>query len=99
MASLTFKAVAAALLLGSCATAMAANDGQARASQLLSSDPQYRETWQGVVKKEERLPDWVINLTGYSEQMSGVEEDKAKYLVGQLCETQKLHHPASDRRL
>ncbi|WP_277964736.1 inhibitor of vertebrate lysozyme family protein [Pseudomonas sp. RIT-To-2] len=91
MNSVTFKAVAAALLLGCGATAMAANDGQVRVNGLLSSDPQYRETWQGVVKKEERVPDWVLNLTGESEQqMSAVEEDGDKYLVGPLCESQQV---------
>ena len=82
------KTVAAALLLGGSAMAMAANDGQARANELLSSDPQYRETWTKVVKKEERLPEWVMNLSGTSEQMNAVTEDGDKYLVGQLCETQ-----------
>ncbi|MGF6111345.1 inhibitor of vertebrate lysozyme family protein [Pseudomonas frederiksbergensis] len=85
--SVLFKTLAAALLLGGSAMAMAANDGQARANELLSSDPQYRETWTKVVKKEERLPEWVMNLSGTSEQMNAVTEDGDKYLVGQLCET------------
>ncbi|WP_346657186.1 inhibitor of vertebrate lysozyme family protein [Pseudomonas sp. SWRI154] len=88
MMSLSFKGLAAALLLGGSAMAMAANDGQMRVNQLLQADPQYRETWQGVVKKEERLPEWVMNLTGASEQMNAVEEDGDQYLVGPLCETQ-----------
>eukprot|EP01034_Spumella_vulgaris_P007653 gene7653-9751_t len=58
MANLSFKTLAAALLLGGSGLAMAANDGQARANDLLNTDPQYRETWQGVVKQEERLPEW-----------------------------------------
>ncbi|MBV4554288.1 inhibitor of vertebrate lysozyme family protein [Pseudomonas sp. SWRI102] len=86
--SVSFKGLAAALLLGGSAMAMAANDGQMRVNQLLQADPQYRETWQGVVKKEERLPEWVMNLTGASEQMNAVEEDGDQYLVGPLCETQ-----------
>jgi len=89
----TFKAVVVALLLGSGATAMAANDGQVRASDLLSSDPHYRETWQGVVKNEVNVPDWVMNLSGDAEQqMSAVEEEgsKDKYLVGPLCENQQV---------
>ncbi|WP_286953710.1 MULTISPECIES: inhibitor of vertebrate lysozyme family protein [unclassified Pseudomonas] len=82
-------ALAAALLLGSSAGAMAANDGQVRADQLLGSDTKYRETWQKTIKGEERLPDWVINLTGSAqEQMSAVTEDGDKYLVGPLCESQ-----------
>ena len=46
--SLSLKTLTAALLLGASALASAANDGQARANQLLGSDPQFRETWQGV---------------------------------------------------
>jgi len=91
------KTLAAALLLGGSAMAMAANDGQARVNELLSSDSQYRETWQGVVKKEERLPEWVMNLSGTSEQqMNAVEEDGDKYLVGPLCET---HDTCLNKRL
>jgi hypothetical protein len=84
----SLKGLAAALLLGGSAMALAANDGQMRVNQLLQADPQYRETWQQVVKKEERLPEWVMNLTGASEQMNAVEEDGDQYLVGPLCETQ-----------
>lgn len=87
--SVLFKTLAAALLLGGSAMAMAANDGQTRANELLNSDPQYRETWTKVVKKEERLPEWVMNLTGDAEQMNAVQEDGDKYLVGPLCEAQK----------
>ncbi|NYH08909.1 inhibitor of vertebrate lysozyme family protein [Pseudomonas moraviensis] len=89
------KTLAAALLLGGSAMAMAANDGQARVNELLSSDPQYRETWEGVVKKEERLPEWVMNLSGApDQQMNAVTEDGDKYLVGPLCESQEkcLNH-------
>ncbi|MBV6290291.1 inhibitor of vertebrate lysozyme family protein [Pseudomonas aegrilactucae] len=84
------NALAGALMVGACTAAMAANDGQVRTSQLLGSDPEYRETWQDVVKNEERLPDWVINLSGAStEQMTALQEDGDKYLVGPLCETQQ----------
>lgn len=82
-----FKPLAAALLLGGAATAMAANDGQTRANELLNTDPQYRKTWQEVVEKEERLPEWVMNLSGDAEQMNAVTEDGEQYLVGPLCET------------
>ena len=83
------KTLAAALLLGGSAMTMAANDGQTRVNELLSSDPQYRETWEGVVKKEERLPEWVMNLSGTpDQQMNAVTEDGDKYLVGPLCESQ-----------
>jgi Inhibitor of vertebrate lysozyme (Ivy) len=83
------SALAAALLLGGSAAAMAANDGQVRVDQLLGSDPEYRETWQDTIEGEERLPDWVINLSGSAQQqMSAVTEDGDKYLVGPLCEAQ-----------
>lgn len=83
----TYLSLAAALLMGGSALATAANDGQARVSELLSSAPEYRETWTEVVRKEERLPDWVINLSGSSEQMTAETEDGDQYLVGPLCET------------
>ena len=86
MFSRSFKAMAAALLMGSSAMVMAANDGQTRANELLN-DSAYRDAWQKVVKKEERLPEWVMNLSGSAEQMNAVEEDGDKYLVGPLCET------------
>lgn len=87
MGRMSFHALTLALLSSASVVAMAANDGQARVSELLGSDPEYRETWSGVVKKEERLPDWVINLSGTSEQMNAVTEDGDPYLVGPLCET------------
>lgn len=83
----SFHSLAAVLLMGGSAMATAANDGQARVNELLSTAPEYRETWTEVVKKEERLPDWVINLSGSSEQMTAVTEDGDQYLVGPLCET------------
>jgi hypothetical protein len=83
-----FHALTLALLTSASAMAMAANDGQARVNELLNSDPEYRQTWSSVVKKEERVPDWVINLSGTSDQMTAVTEDGDKYLVGPLCETQ-----------
>lgn len=88
MARRLSTAFAAVLLLGGSTAAMAANDGQVRVSQLLGSDPEYREAWQDALKGEERLPDWVINLSGSNDQqMSAVTEDGDKYLVGPLCET------------
>ena len=86
MFSRSFKAMAAALLMGSSAMVMAANDGQTRANELLN-DSAYRDAWQKVVKKEERLPEWVMNLSGSAEQMNAVTEDGDAYLVGPLCET------------
>lgn len=83
----SFHSLAAALLMGGSAMASAANDGQARVNELLSTAPEYRQTWTKVVQKEERLPEWVINLSGSSEQMTAVTEDGDQYLVGPLCET------------
>ncbi|WP_221178863.1 Ivy family c-type lysozyme inhibitor, partial [Pseudomonas protegens] len=77
---LTLKTLTAALLLGASALASAANDGQARANKLLGSDPQFRETWQGVVHKEERLPEWVMNHSGDApQQMNAMTEDGDQY--------------------
>ncbi|AMB86176.1 hypothetical protein AWM79_13055 [Pseudomonas agarici] len=81
------KVLVAGLMVGGAGWALAANDGQARVSELLSASPEYRQAWRDVVGKEERLPEWVINLSGSAEQMNAVEEDGDKYLVGPLCET------------
>lgn len=86
MFSLSHKAMVAALLMGGSTMALADNAGQSHANQLLN-DPEYRQAWQQVVKKEERLPEWVINLSGSAEQMTAVTEDGDRYLVGPLCET------------
>lgn len=87
MSRLLRNAVAGVLMMSATAAALAANDGQLRVDQLLGSDTEYRESWQDAVKGEERLPDWVLNLTGSSpQQMSAVTEDGDKYLVGPLCE-------------
>jgi len=84
------KAVAAGLLLCTGTAALATNDGQARVNQLLGSDKEYREAWQHAVEQQERLPEWVINLSGSSnEQMAALEEDGDQYLVGTLCETEQ----------
>ena len=95
MFSRSFKAMAAALLMGSSAMALAANDGQARVNELLN-DADYRDAWQKVVKKEDRLPEWVMNLSGSAEQMNAVTENDDKYLVGPLCETAQ---PCLNKRL
>lgn len=88
MSRMLFNTLVTALLVGGGSAAMAANDGQVRANQLLGSDPEYRQTWQKTIKNEERLPEWVINLSGSSaQQMSAVTEDGHNYLVGPLCES------------
>jgi hypothetical protein len=90
MVSRSLNALVAAVLLSGSAMVIAANnDGQTRVNELLSSSPEYRQTWSAVVKKEERLPDWVINLSGNSDPMTAVTEKGDKYLVGPLCETDK----------
>ncbi|UQY36975.1 inhibitor of vertebrate lysozyme family protein [Pseudomonas fulva] len=83
-----FKTLAAALMLGGSAAALAANtDGAFRLNELLGSNPDYREAWQDLIQDEERLPEWVINLSGVATPMKTLEEDGDQYLVGQLCET------------
>jgi hypothetical protein len=82
------KAWAVAGLMTGSGLVLAANDGQTQVNGLLGSDAEYLSTWQQVVQSEERLPDWVINLSGYSAQhMTAVEEDGHRYLVGPLCES------------
>lgn len=83
------KPMLAGLLLASSAAAMAGNDGQDRASDLVSTDKEYRAAWADVVRSEERLPEWVINLSGYSPPMTATTEDGDKYLVGQVCEQEQ----------
>ena len=68
MTRMLHKALATALMLGSGVAAMAANDGQVRVNQLLGTDPEYWETCQSTVKGEERLPEWVFNLSGSAPQ-------------------------------
>lgn len=83
-----FRALVAAGLFAGSSLALAANDGQAQVNGLLSSDPMYLSTWKQVVRKEERLPDWVINLSGTStQQMTAAQAKGDKYLVGPLCES------------
>lgn len=53
---ISFKTLAFVLLSSASALASAANDGQARASQLLNADPQFRETWQKVVQRKSDCP-------------------------------------------
>lgn len=83
------RSLLAGFALGSSAMAMAGNDGQDRASDLVSSDKDYRSAWQQVVKKEERLPEWVMNLSGYSPPMTATTDDGDKYLVGEVCEQEQ----------
>lgn len=79
--------LAAALLLGGSAATLAANDGQVRVNELLSSSSEYRQAWTQAVKKEERLPEWVMNLSGAGEPMTATTQDGDPYRVGVLCET------------
>ncbi|MCP8462466.1 inhibitor of vertebrate lysozyme family protein [Pseudomonas sp. ZM23] len=86
------------LLTGAGAQALAADadkDAQYRLDELLSSDPQYRQTWQSLIEDESRLPDWVMNLSGTATPMQAVDEQGDKYLVGELCEP----HNCADHRL
>ena len=59
----SIHAIAAALLMGGALAAQAADrDASFQPGELLSSNAEYREAWQDLVKDEERLPDWLINL-------------------------------------
>ncbi|MFS0825061.1 inhibitor of vertebrate lysozyme family protein [Pseudomonas phoenicis] len=90
MKTLLKRTLAAALLLGSGSAVFAANDGQVYLNQLLGSDAEYREAWKDAIDNQERLPDWVVNLSGNTQQqMSAVIEEGDRYLVGSLCETQE----------
>ena len=75
MANLSFNTLAAALLLGGSGLAMAANDGQARANDLLNTDPQYRETWQGGAALCARLTERKKKNKRTDEQINEVTED------------------------
>ncbi|MHA6491869.1 inhibitor of vertebrate lysozyme family protein [Pseudomonas borbori] len=78
--------LAAVLLLGSGEAALAADtDAQMRLNELLSSHEEYRESWQALIEDESRLPDWILNLSGYAEPMQALEDDGDNYLVGTLC--------------
>ncbi|WP_312934739.1 inhibitor of vertebrate lysozyme family protein [Pseudomonas sp.] len=97
MNNLLRHTLAAALLLGSSTATLAANDGQVYLNQLLGSGNEYRGAWQDAIKGQERLPDWVINLSGTAQQqMSATTEDGDKYLVGSLCESEQT---CSQKRL
>jgi len=88
MKVISFKALLVAGLMAGSSFALAANDGQVQVNGLLSTDGEYRSTWTRVVKREERLPEWVMNLSGTSpQQMTLKEQAHAKYLVGLLCES------------
>ncbi|OEC33110.1 Inhibitor of vertebrate lysozyme (Ivy) [Pseudomonas cuatrocienegasensis] len=88
------KGLFAGLMLAAAVPAVADTDAQFRLNELLSSDAEYRETWQSLVEHESRLPEWVLNLSGVATPMNAVEDDGDRYLVGQLCETERC-----DKRL
>ena len=79
----------------SAGLALAADhDTEFHLDELLTSDAQYQQTWHRLVEDEERLPEWVINLTGTAPPMRALSEDGDQYLVGALCEP---HDCASQR--
>lgn len=91
--------IAAALLLGGALAAQAADrDASFQPGELLAGNAEYRQAWQDLVQDEERLPDWLINLSGLSTPMQAVEADSDRYLVGrglyeeaQRCFNQRLY--------
>lgn len=80
------RSVLLAAAFAAATPVFADNDGQERAGNLIATDTQYRQAWQEAVGKEERIPDWILNLSGASSPMTAVTEDGDKYLVGQVCE-------------
>ena len=89
-----YKSLLGGMLLAASLPALADTDAQFQLNELLSSDADYRETWQTLVEHESRLPEWVLNLSGVATPMRAVEDDGDRYLVGQLCETERC-----DKRL
>lgn len=90
------KCLAAALLVLTTGVASAAanTDAELRLNELLG-DPQYRQTWQKLIQDENRLPEWLVNLSGEATPMRAVQSDDGKrYLLGKLCEPQ---HCANQR--
>lgn len=86
--------LAACLLLSGAALATD-TDAQFTPSELLA-DPEHRHAWQQVVNQEERLPEWIINLSGDGEPARALQADGKNYLVARVCEParclqQQLH--------
>ncbi len=82
--------IVAALLMGGALAVQAADrDASFQPGELLTSNAEYRQAWQDLVQDEERLPDWLINLSGLSSPMQAVEADSDRYLVGQVCEAHR----------
>jgi hypothetical protein len=77
---------AALLLVGALAAQAADRDARLHPGELLSSDDEYRAAWQELVQEEQRLPDWLLNLSGLSTPLQAVESASDRFLVGQLCE-------------
>lgn len=80
-------AFAAALLVSGAALATD-TDAQFHPGELLA-DKEHRQAWQEVVEDEERLPDWVVNLSGKSEPARALSADGERYLVARVCEPQR----------
>ena len=76
----------ASVTLAAHAADTADTDGLFRLNELLSTDAEFRDTWQQLLEDEERLPEWVTNLSGQAEPMKVLMEDGDKYLVGPLCD-------------
>lgn len=82
-------------MLVSTAVLAVDTDAQFHPGELLA-DQEHRQAWQQLVENEERLPDWVINLTGTSEPARALPADGKDYLVARVCEPsqclqQQLH--------
>lgn len=53
--------------------------------QLLANE-EFRSAWEKLVREEERLPDWVLNLDGQAFPMIALEAAGRRYLFGKLCQ-------------
>ncbi|MEW6463927.1 inhibitor of vertebrate lysozyme family protein [Ectopseudomonas khazarica] len=83
----SIHAIAAALLMGGGLAAQAADrDASFHPGELLTSNAEYREAWQDLVRDEQRLPEWLMNLSGLSTPMQAMEAESDRFLVGQVCE-------------
>jgi hypothetical protein len=77
-------------------TALATDtDAQFHPGELLA-DKEHRRAWQQVVEAEERLPEWILNLSGASQPARALKADGKDYLVARVCEAarclqQQLH--------
>ena len=82
----SIRGTAAALLLGGVLAAQGADrDTAFHPAELLRGNAEYREAWRKLVEDEQRLPDWLVSLSGQSSPVQALEAGDERYLVGQVC--------------